>query len=102
MEQMELGTTGGMEMSEATPAIRVEALEKAYGKTRALRGLDLTVDEGTIVGVLGPNGAGKTTMVRILATLLRPDAGSAQVAGVDVLGQAAKLRQRIGLAGQYA
>jgi len=91
-----------MEMSEATPAIRVEALEKAYGKTRALRGLDLTVDEGTIVGVLGPNGAGKTTMVRILATLLRPDAGRAEVAGFDVVVQPDQVRARIGLTGQYA
>ena len=102
MDEMELETTGGMEMSEATPAIRVEALEKAYGKTRALRGLDLTVDEGTIVGVLGPNGAGKTTMVRILATLLRPDAGRAEVAGFDVVAQPDQVRRRVGLTGQYA
>jgi len=88
-------------MSDAKPAIQVEALEKTYGKTRALRGLDLTVEEGTIVGVLGPNGAGKTTMVRILATLLRPDAGRAEVAGFDVVAQPDQVRTRIGLTGQY-
>ena len=91
-----------MHMTDARPAIRVEGLEKAYGKTRALRGLDLTVDQGTIVGVLGPNGAGKTTMVRILATLLRPDAGRAEVAGFDVVAQPDQVRTRIGLTGQYA
>src|SRR5262245_20491606 len=88
-------------MTDAKPAIQVEALEKTYGKTRALRGLDLTVEEGTIVGVLGPNGAGKTTMVRILATLLRPDAGRAEVAGFDVVAQPDQVRTRIGLTGQY-
>src|SRR5262249_58555971 len=75
---------------------------KADGKTRAPGGLDLTVDEGTIVGVLGPNGAGKTTMVRILATLLRPDAGRAEVAGFDVVAQPDQVRRRVGLTGQYA
>jgi len=89
-------------MSDAKPAIQIESLEKTYGKTRALRGLDLTVEEGTIVGVLSPNGAGKTTMVRILATLLRPDAGRAEVAGFDVVAQPDQVRTRIGLTGQYA
>jgi ABC-2 type transport system ATP-binding protein len=84
------------------PAILAEGLEKSYGTTRALRGLDLEVEEGTIFGLLGPNGAGKTTAVRILTTLLRPDAGRAQVAGFDIVRQADQLRAHIGLAGQYA
>jgi ABC-2 type transport system ATP-binding protein len=83
-------------------AISVRGIAKSFGDTRALIGVDLDVARGTVFGLLGPNGAGKTTLVRILSTLLRPDSGSAQVAGVDVLGQAAELRQRIGLAGQYA
>jgi ABC-2 type transport system ATP-binding protein len=84
------------------PAVRVEGLEKAYGKTRALRGLDLTAQAGSILGVLGANGAGKTTTVRILATLLRPDAGRAEVAGFDVVRNPGEVRARIGLTGQYA
>ena len=89
-------------MTESRPAILAEGLEKSYGKTRALDGLDLKVEEGTILGLLGPNGAGKTTAVRILTTLLAPDAGRAEVAGLDVVGQADELRSRIGLTGQYA
>ncbi|HJT59473.1 MAG TPA: ATP-binding cassette domain-containing protein [Ktedonobacteraceae bacterium] len=85
-----------------TPAILAENLKKNYGKTQALAGLDLVAEEGTVLGVLGPNGAGKTTAVRILTTLLRPDSGRAQVAGLDVVKQAEALRARIGLAGQYA
>jgi len=77
-------------------------LRKSYGKTLALDGLDLRVEEGTILGLLGPNGAGKTTVVRILTTLLSPDAGRAEVAGLDVVRQADELRSRIGLTGQYA
>jgi len=77
-------------------------LRKSYGKTFALDGLDLHVEEGTILGLLGPNGAGKTTAVRILTTLLSPDAGQAEVAGLDVLRQPDELRSRIGLTGQYA
>jgi ABC-2 type transport system ATP-binding protein len=69
---------------------------------RALDGVDLEVAHGTVLGLLGPNGAGKTTAVRVLTTLLKPDAGSARVAGLDVVKQAAELRQQIGLAGQYA
>ena len=87
-------------------AITAEGLVKTYrsraGEVRALDGLDLTVEEGTVLGLLGPNGAGKTTTVRILATLLRPDAGRATVAGFDVVRQAQQLRSIIGLSGQYA
>ncbi len=89
-------------MTQARTMILAEGLEKRYGATPALRGLDLTVDEGTILGLLGPNGAGKTTAVRIFATLLRPDAGRAEVAGFDVVRQAEALRAHIGLTGQYA
>ena len=84
------------------PAILAEGLQKHYGKTQALKGLDLVAEEGTVLAVLGPNGAGKTTAVRILTTLLKPDAGRAEVAGLDVVKNADKLRTRIGLAGQYA
>jgi ABC-2 type transport system ATP-binding protein len=83
-------------------AIVVEGLEKSYGSVRALCGVDFAARTGTILGLLGPNGAGKTTAVRILATLLEPDAGTARVAGLDVTREAAALRARIGLAGQYA
>jgi len=87
-------------------AITAEGLVKIYrsraGEVRALDGLDLTVAEGSVLGLLGPNGAGKTTTVRILATLLRPDAGRATVAGFDVVRQAQQLRSVIGLSGQYA
>jgi ABC-2 type transport system ATP-binding protein len=89
-------------MASNTPAIFAEGLEKSYGQTQALRGIDLVAEEGTVLGVLGPNGAGKTTAVRILTTLLKPDAGHATVAGLDVVRQADALRARIGLAGQYA
>jgi ABC-2 type transport system ATP-binding protein len=83
-------------------AIVVEGLEKSYGSVRALRGVDFAARTGTVLGLLGPNGAGKTTAVRILATLLEADAGSARVAGLDVKKDAAALRAKIGLAGQYA
>jgi ABC-2 type transport system ATP-binding protein len=89
-------------MSSHRSAILAEGLEKRYGKTQALRGLDLVVEEGTVLGLLGPNGAGKTTAVRIFTTLLQPDAGRAEVAGFDVVRHADLLRSRIGLAGQYA
>jgi ABC-2 type transport system ATP-binding protein len=82
--------------------IRAEGLQKHFGATHALRGVDLDVAEGQILCVLGPNGAGKTTAVRILTTLIRPDAGTASVAGVDVLRHPGQVRARIGLAGQYA
>ncbi|MEU2771982.1 ATP-binding cassette domain-containing protein [Streptomyces sp. NPDC007162] len=83
-------------------AVSVRGLVKHYGDTKALDGVDLDVREGTVMGVLGPNGAGKTTLVRILSTLLRPDAGEAVVAGYDVLRQPRLLRRVIGLTGQYA
>ncbi|MFI9835714.1 ATP-binding cassette domain-containing protein [Nonomuraea sp. NPDC051941] len=82
--------------------IHAEGLRKRYAATEALKGIDLDVPAGTVCGLLGPNGAGKTTAVRILATLLRPDAGHAEVAGLDVVRDAAPLRFRIGLAGQHA
>ncbi len=84
------------------PAIETERLTKRFGSTQALSGLDLTVQQGGILGLLGPNGAGKTTAVRVLATLLRPDSGHARVLGADVVRQAAEVRSRIGLTGQYA
>jgi ABC-2 type transport system ATP-binding protein len=77
-------------------------LHKSYGNVQALRGVDLRVETGSVFGLLGPNGAGKTTAVRILTTLLLPDEGSARVAGFDVVRDAKKVRERIGLAGQYA
>ncbi len=83
-------------------AIEVDGLEKSFGDVRALDGIDLRAPVGTILGLLGPNGAGKTTAVRILTTLLPPDGGSARVAGLDVVRDAAALRAKIGLAGQYA
>jgi len=85
-------------------AVIAENLAKTYnkGKVKALDGLNLDVEEGTVLGVLGPNGAGKTTTVRILATLLAPDSGSATVAGIDVLKHPDEVRKIIGLSGQYA
>jgi ABC-2 type transport system ATP-binding protein len=83
-------------------AVRAEGLRKTYGKVEALRGVDLVVPAGTVCGLLGPNGAGKTTVVRILSTLARATAGTAQVAGYDVARAPDEVRQRIGLAGQYA
>ncbi|TDV50965.1 ATP-binding cassette domain-containing protein [Actinophytocola oryzae] len=83
-------------------AVRAEALVKTYGSTRALDGIDLEIPTGTVLGLLGPNGAGKTTVVRILTTLLRPDSGRAWVAGHDVLAEPGRVRESIGLSGQYA
>jgi oleandomycin transport system ATP-binding protein len=85
-----------------TYAIEAEGLAKSFGTTQALRGVDLRVEQGTVLGLLGPNGAGKTTAVRILATLLRADGGWARVGGLDVAGDAHQVRQTIGLTGQYA
>jgi ABC-2 type transport system ATP-binding protein len=86
----------------ADAAIAVEGLRKSFGDVQALCGIDLSAPPGTILGLLGPNGAGKTTAVRILTTLLPPDGGTARVAGLDVVKDAAALRSQIGLAGQYA
>jgi ABC-2 type transport system ATP-binding protein len=86
----------------ASLAIEATGLEKSYGQTCALAGLDLAVEAGTVLGVLGPNGSGKTTAVRVLTTLLRPDRGNARVGGYDVVNQATQVRRHIGLAGQSA
>lgn len=85
----------------SSPAISVEGVTKAYGKVQALRGVDLQVEPGIVFGLLCPNGAGKTTLVKILATLQRPSAGTARVAGFDVVRQADDVRRAIGLAGQF-
>ena len=89
-------------MSADAAAVEAIGLRKSYGDVQALCGVDLRVDTGSILGLLGPNGAGKTTAVRILTTLLRPDAGSARVAGFDVLREGPRVRKSIGVAGQYA
>ncbi|MEU1272389.1 ATP-binding cassette domain-containing protein [Streptomyces sp. NPDC005799] len=86
----------------STYAVLSEGLEKRFGEVHAVRGLDLAVAEGTVCGILGPNGAGKTTAVRLLTTLLRPDAGSARVAGHDLVREPAAVRRHIGVTGQYA
>lgn len=83
-------------------AVVAEGLRKRYGDTNALDGFDLAVPEGAVCGLLGPNGAGKTTAIRVLATLLRADAGRAVVAGLDVAAEPAQVRYRIGLAGQQS
>jgi ABC-2 type transport system ATP-binding protein len=85
-----------------TPILEARGLTKRFGRTQALAGLDLVVEPGRVVALLGPNGAGKTTFVGAVATLLRPDAGSLQVAGIDALRHPARVRQVIGLAGQFA
>lgn len=87
---------------EGALAVRAEGLKKSFGETEALTGVDLEVPTGSVLGLLGPNGAGKTTTVRILTTLLQPDAGRAEVAGIDVLKHPEKVRSSIGLTGQYA
>ncbi|GAB2691242.1 ATP-binding cassette domain-containing protein [Thalassiella azotivora] len=101
---MASGTGGGGRAGGGVPqvAVRARGLVKRYGDVVALDGVDLDVPRGTVLGLLGPNGAGKTTCVRVLTTLLVPDAGSAEVAGVDVLRDPRGARERIGLSGQYA
>src|SRR3984885_2823352 len=89
-------------MTDSAPAIEAHALTKHFGDFTAVDSLDLLVPTGTVVSLLGPNGAGKTTMVRMLATLLRPDAGSARVAGHDVVSEADRVRSVISLTGQFA
>ena len=90
-------------MAETTStAARVQGIVKRFGTTEALSGVDLEVAEGSVVGLLGPNGAGKTTLVRVLATLLRPDEGRAEVFGLDVIRDAGAVRELIGLTGQFA
>lgn len=89
-------------MTASPPAIRVAGLEKSFGELPVLRGVDLAADEGSVLALLGSNGAGKTTLVRILATLLTADAGTASVAGCDVGAEAARVRESISLTGQFA
>jgi ABC-2 type transport system ATP-binding protein len=95
-------SVGSPSVRGMTNAIVVEGLVKRFGAQTALDGVDLTVAEGTVLGLLGPNGAGKTTVVRILSTLVTPDAGRAEVVGLDVVRQAGQVRASIGLTGQYA
>jgi len=99
-------TTHTIETSEKTmarePAIEASGLTRRFGETRAVNGLALTVPRGTVYGLLGPNGAGKTTLIRMLATLLRPDAGTARVFGYDIVRQAEEVRRCIALTGQFA
>ncbi len=102
-ERIALARVGPRPPSGSRPAaIEARGLVKRFGKARALDGVNLTVPAGTVCGLLGPNGAGKTTTVRILATLLAPDAGSARVLGHDVVKEAAAVRPLIALAGQSA
>jgi ABC-2 type transport system ATP-binding protein len=89
-------------MNSGNLAVEASGLAKTFGTTRAVDGVDLSIPAGSVYGVLGPNGAGKTTTIRMLATLLRPDAGTARVFGRDVVGEAAAVRDRISLTGQYA
>ena len=89
-------------MATTVPAIEVRGLIKRFGEVEALGGIDLVVEAGTIFGLLGPNGAGKTTAVRVLTTIIRPDAGSARVLGLDVTTEVDRVRASIGLAGQAA
>jgi len=89
-------------MAKREYAIEVKGLKKAYGMREVLKGLDLNVERGTVYGILGPNGAGKTTLVHILSTLLRPDAGTVRIFGLDVVREADAVRRRIGLTGQFA
>jgi ABC-2 type transport system ATP-binding protein len=89
-------------VNSTAPAVRVKRVVKRFGSTTALAGVDLDVPEGMVFGLLGPNGAGKTTLVRILATLLRPDAGQAELLGLDVVDDSSKVREQLALTGQFA
>src|SRR5262249_21308632 len=82
--------------------IEAEGLAKRFGDTQALAGVDIAAERGSVLALLGPNGAGKTTAVRVLATLLKPDAGQARICGYDVVADAVQVRQLIALTGQYA
>jgi oleandomycin transport system ATP-binding protein len=95
-------TTGTTGTTGTAPAVVARGLTKRFGATTAVDGIDLAIREGTVFGLLGPNGAGKTTIIRMLATLIAPDAGQAAVLGYDVAAQAHQVRQLIGLTGQYA
>src|SRR3954449_8712349 len=99
---MSVSDTGRGPAAGSGPAIAVEGLQKRFGTVTALSGIDFEVPRATVLGLLGPNGAGKTTAVRILTTILYPDAGRATVLGIDVAKQPQAVRERIGLAGQYA
>src|SRR5881628_4142413 len=90
------------DLASSVPAVRVEGVVKRFGATVALDGAGLEVPAGMVFGLLGPNGAGKTTLVRVLATLLAPDAGRAEVFGRDVVHDAAGVRELLGLTGQFA
>src|ERR1700716_3075029 len=98
----EPGGPGRAATRSTNQAVRVTGLVKRFGATRALAGVDLEVTQGTVFGLLGPNGAGKTTLVRVLATLLHPDAGRAVVFGRDVVSEADAVRELLGLTGQFA
>ena len=89
------------EFSNRTPILEVAGLTKRFGETAVLRGVDLSAERGTVLGVLGPNGAGKTTAINCLTTLLGPDGGVAKIAGYDVVDDPAAVRSLIGLTGQF-
>jgi ABC transporter DrrB family efflux protein len=101
-QKIRLGSAGMSASAPSAPAVRVEGVTKSFGATAALVDVDLIVPEGTVFGLLGPNGAGKTTLVRVLATLLTPDAGRAEVFGRDVVACAPAVRELLGLTGQFA
>jgi len=91
-----------MNIQDQSPAIEIFALEKHFGKTKAVNRIDLVIPRGIVYGLLGPNGAGKTTLVRMLATLLRPDGGSARILGHDLFHEAEEVRSKVSLTGQFA